>query len=187
MQCNDDNYIKLLKLKKEIAIEYVVKKHSKLVKSVVVSVLSKIDKKDIAKECVNDVFLSIWENANKFKGSNSDFEKWIYKISKFRAIDYYRNIVKNNEVIINDDIMIYGKSVLDEVLMNENKRMLKRLLNTLKPIDRKIFIMKYILGMKSKDIAEKINISQTAVDNRIFKGKKKMNKEAKILEWRGIR
>jgi RNA polymerase sigma-70 factor (ECF subfamily) len=37
--------------------------------------------------------------------------------------------------------------------------------------------MKFFLGIKSDDIAKKLGLSRAAVDNRIYRGKKKLSKE----------
>jgi RNA polymerase sigma-70 factor (ECF subfamily) len=52
-----------------------------------------------------------------------------------------------------------------------------QLINTLEPLDREIFTMKFFLGVSTYDIAEKFGVSRAAVDNRIYRGKKKLSKE----------
>ncbi|MDF2506099.1 sigma-70 family RNA polymerase sigma factor [Clostridium sp.] len=178
MRSNEVNYIKRLKRGKEDALEFIVDKYLPLVKSAVYKVLSSLKKDGIIEECINDVFFSVWNNSNKFKGEEVEFKKWIYKIAKFKAIDYYRKEIKNLEVSLDDKYISENKSLEEEVIINEGINQLIKLINTFEPIDRNIFTMKFFLGVKSDDIAKKLGISRAAVDNRIYRAKKKLNKQA---------
>lgn len=160
MRSNEINYVKRLKKRKEDALEFIVDKYLSLVKSAVYKVLSPIKRDGIIEECINDVFLSVWNNSNKFKGEEVEFKKWIYKIAKFKAIDYYRKEIKNLEVSLEDKYVSQNKSLEEEVIINEEINQLIKLINTFDPIDRNIFTMKFFLGMKSDDIAKKLGINK---------------------------
>ncbi len=179
MKCNEENYIKCLKRRKEDALEFIVDKYLGLVKGTVYKVLGPRDKDCAVEECVNDVFLAIWNNVNQFEGNEEEFKKWIYKISKYQAIDYYRKLTKREEVSLETDFLVGSKSTEDEFMINENKKELIDLINTLSPVDRKIFTMKFFLGIKSEEIANQLGLTRTAVDNRVFRGKKKLKQQVK--------
>jgi len=176
MKSNEENYIKRLKNRKEDALEFIVDKYVVLVKSAVYKVLAPLKRDGIIEECINDVFLSVWNHSNKFNGEEAQFKKWIYKIAKFRAIDYYRKQIKNTEVSLEGDIS-EGKSVEEEVIITEDRNELIALINALELIDRDIFVMKFFLDVKSDDIARKLGMSRAAIDNRIYRGKKKLKKQ----------
>ena len=171
------NCISRLKKGKEDALEFIVDKYLGVVKSAVCKVLLPLERDGIIDECINDVFLSVWNNADKFNGEELDFKKWIYKIAKFKAIDYYRKEIKNSDVTLEEKEMSTNKSVEDEIISTEDRNELIELINTLEPIDRDIFTMKFFLGVKSDDIAKKFALSRAAIDNRIYRGKKKLSKE----------
>ena len=182
MRCTEKNYISRLKKEKEDSLEFIVDKYLGLVKSAVYKVLSPLERDGIIDECINDVFLSVWNNANKFNGEELDFKKWIYKIAKFKAIDYYRKEIKNSDVSLEDKEISTNRLVEEEIINTENRNELIELINTLEPLDRDIFIMKFFLGIKSDDIAKKLELSRAAIDNRIYRGKKKLSKEATKLK-----
>lgn len=181
MSCTEKNYIDRLKKGKEDALEFIVDKYLGLVKSAVYKVLSPLERDGIIEECINDVFLSVWNNTDKFTGEEVDFKKWIYKIAKFKAIDYYRKEVKNSDVSLEDKEITTSRLVEDEIITIENRNELIKLINTLQPLDREIFTMKFFLGVKSEDIAKKFKMSRTAIDNRIYRGKKLLSKQATRL------
>lgn len=174
MKSNERNYIERLRKRQEDALEYIVDKYIPLVRGTICKVLGQFQDNGLIEECTNDVFLSIWNNIDKFKGETKDFSKWIFAVSKFKAIDYYRTRVKEPEAALeNIDIAEEG-SAEDELINFENKTEVLRLLNDLEPMDRDIFVLKYLLGYKSSEIAARLDITKASVDNRIYRGKRKL-------------
>lgn len=177
MKLNETNYIQRLKKGDENALDYVVDKHLSLVKGAICKILGQFNDSGFIEECINDVFLSVWNNTHKFKGESEDFKKWIFAISKFKAIDYYRTKLKKAEVVL-ETIEILGEtSAEDELIILENKNELMKLIDNLEPIDREIFVLKFLLGYKSAEIAAKLNLTKAAVDNRIYREKRKLKEK----------
>ncbi|XRG80718.1 sigma-70 family RNA polymerase sigma factor [Rossellomorea sp. GAMAL-10_SWC] len=185
MKSNDKNFIKRLQRQKEDALEFIVDQYLPLIKGVTHQVLSPIRNDGIMEECINDIFLSIWNNSKKFNGNSTDFKKWICVIAKFKAIDYYRKFIKNVEFTSAYMDLNAEKSVEDELIYLENKIELIELINQLEPVDRDIFIMKFFLGLKTEVIATKLGLTKASIDNRIYRGKKKLSKKATNLNLGG--
>jgi RNA polymerase sigma-70 factor (ECF subfamily) len=122
MRCDETNYIKRLKKGKEDALEFIVDNYLGIVKSAIYKVLSPLERDGIMEECINDVFLSVWNNSDKFNGEELEFKKWIYKIAKFKAIDYYRKEVKNSDVSLEDKEISTNKLVEEEIIMQKIDR-----------------------------------------------------------------
>ena len=184
MKCNSKNFINRLKKEKEDALEFIIEEYSSLVKGISYKILSNISKEAID-ECVNDVFLTVWQNANLFEGNYEDFKKWIAMITKHKAIDRYRQLEKlekrekNNEFILEQSI---SEDVQISLLEKDEKNTLLLALSTLKDIDREIFMMKYFLYLTTQEIAESLNLSISAVENRLYRGKKKLAKNSILRE-----
>lgn len=51
------------------------------------------------------------------------------------------------------------------------------MLRELDPLDQKLFIMRYFLGFKTEEIAEQLQMTKLAIDNRIYRGKKKIKQQ----------
>ena len=175
MKSNDQNFIHRLQRQKEDALEYVVDIYLPLIKGITYKVLSPLKNDGVIEECINDIFLSIWNNAKKFQGDSTDFKKWICAIAKFKAIDYYRKASKKVEFSSNVMDVNSERSVEEELIMIEDKAELIKLINLLEPVDRDIFIMKFFLGLKTEDISKKLGLTRSAIDNRIYRGKKRLN------------
>lgn len=86
MRCSAKNFISRLQNQKEDALEYVIEQYSGFVNAIAYKILSGINK-DSIDDCVNDVFLAIWQNAKQFKGEPEDFIKWIGMLTKYKAIE----------------------------------------------------------------------------------------------------
>lgn len=182
MKSNENNYIKRLKAGHEDALDYIIDNYLPLVKGAIYKILGQFRDEGFIEECINDVFLSVWNNAGKFQGDTGNFKQWIFAISKFKAIDFYRKKIKTAEMIL-DTIEITSENALeDEIIIKENENEILQLINGFDPIDRDIFILKFFLGYKSDEIALKLNTTKASVDNRIYRGKKKLREKALKLK-----
>ncbi|CAI8744137.1 MULTISPECIES: sigma-70 family RNA polymerase sigma factor [Bacillus] len=185
MKSNEKNFIKRLQRQKEDALEFIVDTYLPLIKAIVHKVLIPLKNDGLIDECINDIFLSVWNNANKFHGEPEDFKKWIAAIAKFKAIDYYRKVSKRVKATSDDFDVNTGKSAEDELIVMEDRNELMKLIHELEPVDQKIFIMKFLLGLKTEEIGEKLGLTRAVIDNRIYRGKKKLQKNATNLSLGG--
>ncbi|MDR7080711.1 RNA polymerase sigma-70 factor (ECF subfamily) [Neobacillus niacini] len=182
MRSNESNFIHRLQRQKEDALEYIVDNYLPLIKGITYKVLSPLNNNGVMEECINDIFLSIWNNSKKFSGEPNDFKKWVGAIAKFKAIDYYRKASKQIEFTSDNMDQNVQKSAEEELLFVEDRNELIKLINQLEPVEREIFIMKFFLGLKSEDISIKLGLTKASVENRIYRGKKKLNQQATNLK-----
>lgn len=184
MKCNETNFIKRLKKQKEDALEYVIEQYSSLVHAICFKILSNISNEAI-EECINDVFLTIWQNANQFKGEPEDFKKWIAIVTKYKAIDRFRQLEKLQAREQRDEFLdehLANEDVPMHLLKKEEKNTLLLALSILPEIDREIFMMKYFLYLSTAQISEALNLSISAVENRLYRGKKKLAQSKQLKE-----
>lgn len=182
MRSNKKNFIKRLKAGKEDAIEYVIDEYLPFVKSIVQPILAPLNRAGIIDECLNDVFLSAWENAKKFRGSDPDsFKNWLGAIARFKAIDYYRKITRNAEIAADYLEIPVNNQVESAIIQLENSEELLQFLQQLNPLDQKIMVMKFLLDFHSDEIARQLGMSRSAVDNRIYRNKKKLEQKVKSI------
>jgi len=181
MKTNDTNYIQRLQQQKEDALEFIVDKYLPLIKGITCKVLIPLHNNGVIEECINDIFLSIWDHSKKFRGDSQDFKKWICRIARFKAIDYYRKTTKQKEFTSNSIELNAEKSIEEELIILEDRTELIKLINQLEPVERDIFIMKFFLGLRTEEIAIKLGLTKASIDNRIYRGKKKLTKKASNL------
>ena len=184
MGSNKENYIERLKKQKQDALEFVVDEYLPLVKVVVYKILHPLGQEEAEKECINDIFMAIWEHSKQFNGVEEDFKKWVYKIAKYESIDYYRKLTKKLEISLEEEQLQEASQPTPEdiLIINESKEELIQLINTLDEVDRQIFIRKYFLGNTSDEVGKQLNLSRTAVDNRIYRAKARLRRNVVVLK-----
>lgn len=179
MKTSRKNFIKRLKQKKADAIEYVIEEYMSYLKAIVYKILQPLGDSGAVEECLNDIFLIIWQSADKFDGDEESFKYWLGTIAKYKAIDQFRVInkrkVRESAMPIEDTLMIQKESVQDKIESKEERNELLLTLSILETLDRDIFMMKYYLQMTNGEIAESLHLSKAAVDNRLYRGKKKLS------------
>lgn len=184
MKSSPTNFINRLNKKKEDALEYVIDAYMPLVKTIAMKILHNRNRLDVD-ECINDVFLTVWQNAHQFKGEADDFKKWIGMITKYKAIDRYRQSEKRNAREQKDESSLAKSSTPGSdtsILRKEEKNEILAAISQLEELDRHIFMMKYYLELTNKEIADQLNLSKAAVDNRLYRGKKKLATNVTLKE-----
>lgn len=188
MWVNQNNFIDKLRKKDEKALNYVIDKYSSVVTGVVRKVLACTKDEGLIEECIYDVFISLWNNIDKFKGDKNDFKNWIAGVSRYKAIDYYRKEKKKLmevELFYEIESEKEMKSALDEMIDKEEIKELENTIDAYDEPDRSIIIMKVFLDYKSNVIAEKLNMSRSNVDTKFSRARKKLRENYKKMSMEG--
>lgn len=184
MKSSSSNFITRLKKQKEDALEYIIDAYMPLVKTIATKILHNKKRQDID-ECINDVFLTVWQNTKQFQGDTHDFKKWIGMITKYKAIDRYRQAEKQITHEQSDIQLEKKVSALQtdiSILQQEERNELLLAISQLEEIDRNIFMMKYYMELPNIEIADALGLTKAAVDNRLYRGKKLLSKNTKLKE-----
>ncbi|WP_052131397.1 sigma-70 family RNA polymerase sigma factor [Planococcus sp. CAU13] len=172
-----EDFIDRLKRQDEQALDYLVDAYMPFLKGICQHILLKSCGRHAAEECLNDVYMTIWQQADKFKGDQDDFRKWAGILAKYKAIDVYRKQQKRQQrEAVTDDVRNDGRThdTEDAVLQNESRNEMLYRLHELPEADRDLFLMKYYLDLSNGEIAETLGITVSAVDNRLYRGKRKL-------------
>ena len=173
---NDSKIINYYKSNNELDLEKIIKDYSNYINTIINN-MAKLNLNDEDKEeIVSEVFFILWRNKYKL-----DYNK---RLSSYIA-GVTRNIVKEylRKKQIHFDISDYENSLYsyDNLeLLNDNIEEIKKIekkLETIKEIDRKIFIDFYYSSKSIKDIAKEQKISEFSVKQRLYRIRKKIKKE----------
>ncbi len=174
MNITSENFIKYFKKRREDALEYVINEYIGIVKSIIYNSLKSYNDPQIIEECVSDTFLGAFDNAKQFKGEREDFRKWICTIAKYKAIDKQRKTANSPVMAEFEDYQFEVKSAEKEFLIKSSIDDLLKMMTKLEQVDRDIFTMKYFLNMKNEEIAQQLGLTKASVDNRVYRGKKRL-------------
>ena len=120
-------------------------------------------------EVLNDSFLKVYENIKKFDKEKS-FKSWFRQITVNTSIDYYR---KSKRMILTDDIDNYESATFDTTEINELEvEDILKLLNSIPEHYAIVFNLYEIEGFDHKEIAEKLNISDSTSRANLSRAKK---------------
>jgi RNA polymerase sigma factor, sigma-70 family len=173
MVITEENLVEQLQHKNSKSLDFLVDMYGTLLYKVIYSILGTYPDKGILDECLNDVFLSIWNHINSFSGESDKFVNWICSVAKYRAIDYRRKYSKSKDNLNIDDCAIASNTEIeDEILTEETRKELLKHIKQMDMIDKKIFIMRYYLDEPVLKIAEKLGVSRDVIDKRLSRGRK---------------
>ncbi|NMM65862.1 sigma-70 family RNA polymerase sigma factor [Clostridium sp. P21] len=128
-------------------------------------------------ECINDVYLGIWNNIASFNKEKNILKNWIAAIAKYTAIDYKRKYLKTLEYIGISEIDIESDFTIEkEVLKNELEYETEEILKNLNPMDKQFFIKLFVKEESIKEISEEFNIKPSLIYNRISRAKSKIRR-----------
>lgn len=173
MKIDENNFIDELRKKNYKAMDYIVDVYGNLIYKIVYSVLSKNYNTNSIGECTNDVFIKIWSNIDCFDTVKGTFKIWIMAIAKFKAIDYERKLMKYIDYADIDDLPLSsGENIENAFILNERRDEILSVINKMKEPDKYIFIKKYFLNEEIDIIAQSLDLTKAAVENRLSRGRK---------------
>lgn len=113
----------------------------------------------ISEEILQDVFIKVWNNAEKYSPTKGRFFTWLLNIARNAAIDEIRSksFKKSNQ---NYNASFYV-DILEEKSSFSSKIDaigIKKYINTLKPFCKKIIDLLYFKGFTQKEASEKLEI-----------------------------
>ena len=138
----------------------------------------------IAEELLNEVFLSVWQNAQRYEGRSGPMT-WMLSIAHNKAISALR---KRTEVLgIADEAaqnLVAEDDAPDVAVQKQDKSAkIKACIAELSPDHRTILDLVYYQEQSVAEVAEILGIPENTVKTRMFYARKKLSE---LLEARGI-
>ena len=127
--------------------------------------------KDTANDLSQEIFISVWNNLEKFRGASS-YKTWIYRITVNTCLQYVKKD-KKERTISTFEIENQASSTETENATNLNAPELYKAIGQLKKIDR-LIIMMVLENQDYDNISEIIGIKPTNVRVKIHRIKKRL-------------
>ena len=123
-----------------------------------------------AEEITQEVFIAVWHNRQKLD-ENGSFSSYIFAITRNQINNYISKTLYQQRFI--EYITNQGeKSQIfteNQVLFNELKSILNKIIEKLPPKRKRIFLLSREEGLTYRQISEKLNISENTVDTQMRK------------------
>ena len=178
---DDNELLALLASSPAEGIQAAIAKYGGIVKATVINVLGR-DHSEID-ECISDTFFKLWNSMNKTGLPKSEIKPYIIKIAKNTAIDTYRKHKTFPKMAELDDTLEADYNLEDEYARSENARIVKGCVDSLPEPDRTVFLRRYYLFERVKDISQSTGLDRKQVENILYRGKKKLEQ---YLVERGV-
>jgi RNA polymerase sigma-70 factor (family 1) len=120
----------------------------------------------MCQEVVSDIFLSIWQSRVKLPGIDN-VEAYLYTSTRHRALYYLNQSIQKYQVAMGDlpiGIVSHGENPEEIVLTDELRQTIEKSISELPERCRLIFMMAREEGLKYKEIAEILSISEKTVN-----------------------
>jgi RNA polymerase sigma-70 factor (ECF subfamily) len=137
-----------------------------------------ISNKTEAEDIVQEVFVNLWENRSKYYNVES-ISSYLYMSVRNKAYNHIRdnkNITKTDY----DNLGLLDKNVEELIIEDESVRLILKELESLPSRCKDIFHLS-LLGLKSRDIAEELNIAIETVKKQKQRAKKLLKEKVTKL------
>lgn len=132
---------------------------------------------NVAKDLMHDIMIKVFLNIAQFEG-RSNFSLWVNTVSYNHCMQYFK--LKKRLVITPEELSTYQNLAIQDIeeehqeLQQIKAKQLLFLLEKLKSESRLILVMRYFSDMSVKEIAESLEIGESAVKMRLKRGRAKL-------------
>jgi RNA polymerase sigma-70 factor (ECF subfamily) len=143
--------------------------------------LSVVKHNDLAEEVLQDAFIRVWGNADRFRPEKSGSMTWMSTIVRNRAVDKLRSIRRNpllqnsmldeadQTPLLSDDV-----DPFEYVLMSQEMRALMDCLGTLDIEQKQAVLMSYYHGYSHQELSDKLSKPLGTVKGWVRRGLEKL-------------
>jgi RNA polymerase sigma-70 factor (ECF subfamily) len=163
---SNTNLVKLLKKGDMAAFDSIYNKYCHKLHEFVLTYLKQ---KEDAEGIVQEVFIKIWESRGKID-IYSSFESFLFTIAYNSTMSLLRKRVsekKSKEYLKSLQRNVNAEQLIDEIQYKELKDKVQSLLEQLTPRQKEIYFLSREEGLTHEEIAQKLNISESTVNNHL--------------------
>ncbi|WP_151755146.1 sigma-70 family RNA polymerase sigma factor [Dictyobacter vulcani] len=191
------------------ALETLISRYSREVFYFIRLVLDSVGVTQDAEECVNDLFVAVWQEIDSFDTTRGTLRTWLTMRAKYIALDRRRQLCRRqtHNVQSADEIRQWsssdtsgngrasgwgyeheGRATLPphpeasmEHLLEQSERReeLRQALATLPELDRFLIYHRYFKFASTEELAKKTGLTRHAVDTRLWRARKSLREALK--------
>lgn len=171
----DDKIIALLRRKSERGLRALADQYGRLLIYIASGILR--NRPEDAEECVNDAYMHIWSHAETFDFSKASLPTYLKVLVRNASLNRLKQIRRSEGAAALEEaenIEDAGQDVERRVIGREEIRRLESLMETLGETDRQLLIRRYFYLQSSREIAQLMSMTVTAVDSRMSRLRSKI-------------
>lgn len=134
---------------------------------------------EIAQDLTQETFIKFYQKNMTFK-SEDEAKYWLLKVAKNLALNHVRRN-KREDAMIEKVKNVPGSGIVDEdvasnIIDSEEKRELKKALDSLPDKLREVMLLKLYGGLNYKGMSEVLGTSEANIKVRVFRARKELEK-----------
>ena len=136
-------------------------------------VLRILKRRDLAEDCLQDTFVSIWYRAGDYRPDIAQPFTWMAAIARNRALDMVRAAPAQREIgtdEVPEDPTAMGGDTAEEAAFADEARTLRGCLEELPPKHRQAIALAYFRGLAHSELAQTLREPLGSVKTWIRKG-----------------
>lgn len=139
----------------------------------------------LTEEIVQDVFLAVWKNRYLLP-QDSDLKQYMFRCARNMCLNYLRNTrfhtisideVDLNPVYHRSNSCLWEGEVLNKLFEDDLQKIIRHILGKMSCQTQDIFTMSRDQNLSNKEIAQKMNLSEKAIEYHISKVIKQVKRE----------
>ncbi len=133
-----------------------------------------------AEEILQEVFLQVWNQADRYQMERSSVSTWLVLLTRSRAIDRLRSRQSRERTLTAFETQRppshTSNSATTTVLKEQRRKRLAREMGALPPEQRRVLELAFYAGLSQTEIAAKVDIPLGTVKTRTLLAMKKLRK-----------
>lgn len=155
--------------------EALIEAYSGYIYAIVHRIVSLCASREDIEECVADVLVALWRSRAQYDPEKGDYKHYIAAIARNKAITLKGRLTKQDWLPLDEDILKIDSANPQQVYeQREVTAILSEAIDQLEPPDPEIFTRRYFWGDALRDIAQALNLSERAVEGRLYRGRKQL-------------
>lgn len=128
-----------------------------------------------SEEIVQETFLSLWENRQKFDGDKA-LEPYLFTIAKRQILDQFRKLLSTKKLRDNllASLQVQHTDTEDRVIFADMLSFADKAINELPKQQQIVFRLSRIEGLSYDEIADRLGLSRNTVKNHLIVAAKKL-------------
>lgn len=206
---SDDDLAQRIRERNPEALETLINRYSREIFYFIRLVLDGVGVAQDAEECVNDLFVAVWQEIDSFDPGRGTLRTWLTMRAKYIALDRRRQLCRRqthnvqpadeNRQWASDNgggRKVYGwggyesdnrvalpphpESSMEHLLeQTERREELRLALATLPELDRYLIYQRYFKFASTEELAAKTGLTRHAVDTRLWRARKSLREALK--------
>jgi len=140
-----------------------------------------------AEDVLQETFIKAFNNINQFEG-RSKISTWLYRIAVNESLMLLRSrkvqVLPLDKDIETDQGDTIPRQIMDwcclpekELMSGESRKHIRKAINTLSDANRAAFLLRDVEGLSTKEAAETLEISESALKVRLMRARMQLREE----------